>query len=439
VSARAVATAALAAATVAACGACASRASAPLVALPAALTFGKTATLTGKIQHVVIIVQENRSFDNLFNGYPGANTVQSGKIHTGATVPLTPLGLGNDTATSHMSTDFLTDYDGGRMDGFDLDPASPHPNLLAYSFVEPTQTKPYYALAQQFVLSDAFFASHIDASFVGHQYIIAAQANHAVNLPTSSWGCASQVDFVPTLDPDRTIGPYTVPCFTYKTIADELDAKSLTWRFYAPFIGKSGGPWSAFQAVSQIYHGPDWKADVISPERRILTDIPAGTLANVTWVVPDFLNSDHPGSLSNSGPDWVASVVNAIGESPFWKSTAIFVYWDEWGGEYDHVPPPYKDYDGDGFRVPLLCISPYAYSGRVNHVPNEVGGILKFVEQTFGLQPLAAADRRAKPADLGCTNPQQTTPRPFTPVAARFGPDYFMHVQRSSDTPPDDQ
>jgi phospholipase C len=418
---------------------CAGRGTLPLAG--AAAPYDPLArALTGKIQHVVIIVQENRSFDNLFNGYPGANTVQRGKIHTGTTVPLTPITLGADTGTSHMATDFLTDYDGGRMDGFDLDPANPHPDLLAYSYVEPSEIVPYYQMAQQYVLDDEFFPSHIDASFVAHQYLIAAQANRAVNLPTGSWGCAGGADdFIPTITIDRTIGRYTSPCFTYTTLADELDAAGLTWRYYAPLIKNPGGVWSAFQAVDQIYHGPDWHADVISPERRILSDVPAGTLANVTWVIPDNANSDHPGSRSSTGPAWVASVVNAIGESPFWKSTEIFVLWDEWGGEYDHVVPPHKDYDGDGIRVPLLCISPYAYKGAINHTQLEAGSVLKFAEATFSLHTLAAADARAKPADTGCTNPQQTAPRAFTPIAAAKGADYFLHVQRNSGVPPDDQ
>jgi phospholipase C len=408
--------------------------------------FGKKAN---PIQHVVIIMQENNSFDHLFNGYPGADTAQSGKIHTGKTVQLTMQHLGDATNTNHWAATFLSDYDGGKMDGFDLN-GNAQPNLLAYTFIDPADIQPYYQMAQQYVLADNFFTSHIDASFVAHQYIIAAQANHAVNLPTGSWGCEPNgPDYVTTLNPDRTIGQYESPCFTYKTLADELDAAGLTWHFYAPYItcppsdpscNTNGGIWSAYQAVSQIYNGSDWASDVISPETNVLTDIQNGTLENVTWVVPSEVNSDHPGSNSKTGPAWVASIVNAVGESPFWDSTAIFITWDEWGGQFDHVKPPYKDYDGDGFRVPLLCISPYAYQGQVNKTPGlEVAGIVRYVENTFGLKTLAAADKRAQPADTGCTNPSQSTPRSFTPIASQFGRNYFLHRQKRDDTvPPDD-
>jgi phospholipase C len=388
---------------------------------------------TGNVQHIIIIVQENQSFDHLFNGYPGADTVQTCKIHTGATVPLTEQDLGAPTGTSHMSTDFLTDYDGGALDGFDLDPSQPRPNLKACSYTNPADIQPYYQMAQEWVLDDKMFTSHIDASFVAHQYIVAAQANSAVNLPQNTWGCTppSQPDLVPTLNQDRTIGPFESPCFTYKTLADELDAKGFTWRFYTP----AGSGWSSFIADSSIFYSSEY-ANVISPETNILTDIPNGTLENVTWVVPNYCNSDHPGSLGDSscpsgvfGPQWVASIVNAVGESQFWDSTAIFVLWDEWGGEYDHVAPPYKDYDGDGFRVPMLCISPYAYQNKVNHDQLEIAGIPHFVEKTFGLATLAAADKRAKPAMTGCLNSKASGPRAFQPIQASVGPNFFLHVQ----------
>lgn len=391
------------------------------------------------ITHVVIIIQENESFDHLFNGYPGANTAQSGLIHTGATVPLTKLALGAATNTGHIFEDFLADYDAGKLDGFDLNTQGPKPDLLAYTYIDPNDIKPYYTLAGQYVLADNFFTSHVDGSFVSHQYLIAAQSADAVNLPNGKWGCEATGVYVPTMTQQRTIGPFETPCFTYKTLADELDAAGLSWHFYAPLVTQqsNGGQWSAYQAVSQIYHGPDWSKDVISPETQILTDIPNGILSNVTWVVPDLQNSDHPGSNGKGGPDWVASIVNAIGQSSFWDSTMIFVTWDEWGGEYDHVPPPYEDFDGDGFRVPLLCISPYAYTGVVNHNQLEASGIVRYVENTFGLATLAAADARAKPADYGCTNPSQSTPRSFSTIGTSFKRDHFIH-EKPSGQPPDD-
>jgi phospholipase C len=390
------------------------------------------------IQHIVIIIQENQSYDHLFQGY--GNYATSGKIHTGATVPLVKQELGTFIDTEHSAQSFLIDYDSGKMDGFDLNTARPRPYLGAYTYIDPADIGPYHQMANQYVLSDNYFTSHIDASFVAHQYLIAAQANHAVNLPSNGWGCVtkgSEGDFIQTLNQNRTGGPLESPCFTYTTMGDELDSAGLTWHDYAPALGDPGSIWSAYQAVSHIYNGPDWTKDVISPETQILTDVPNGILSNVTWVTPDTANSDHPGSDSMTGPSWVASVVNAIGNSQFWDSTVIFVTWDEWGGEYDHVPPPYMDYDGDGFRVPLLCISPYAYAGAINSTQLEAGSILKYVEQTFNLPTLASADARATAADVGCTNPSQTTPRPFSAITASYDRNYFLH-QKHSHTPPDD-
>jgi phospholipase C len=410
---------------------------------------------TSPFQHIVIIVQENESFDHFFYGYPGADTSTTCKIHTGQTIPLVKQALGVSTGTSHYSVDFLADLDNGKMDGFDIG-VNAKPTLGACTYVDPTQLVPYYTMGNQYVLADKFFTSHIDASFVAHQYIIAAQAGKSVNLPTGNWGCdSSGPDLIPTLNANRTVGPLEPVCMTYKTLADELDGAGLTWHYYAPFLScppsqpscdTSGNVWSAYQAVSQIYNGPDWQKDVISPETQILTDIPKGVLSNVTWVTPDNCNSDHPGSLNANanppcanpaGPQWVASIVNAIGKSKFWNTTEIFVFWDEWGGEYDHVMPPKLDYDGDGFRVGMLCISPYAYSGQVNHTQLEVTSIVKAVETDLGLATLAAADKRATTAESGCVNPSQSTPRKFVPIPSSLDANYFIH-EKHSKLPPDD-
>jgi phospholipase C len=436
----------------AALSACSGGGGQPSPAPPAADSGGKVSKPPKKraspIQHVVIIVQENQSYDHLFGGDQIGNYSLTCKTHTGATPPLTAQHLGAATGTSHMSTDFAVEYDGGAMDGWDLDPGGGpgKPQLGACTYTYPSDIQPYTQMANQYVLADNFFTSHIDGSFVAHQYLIAAQANRAVNLPTGAWGCSngSAPDWVPTLNSDRTVGPWEAPCFTYTTLADELDAAGLTWRYYAPAPADSGGSWSAFQAINQIYNGPDWTKDVISPQTNILTDIPNGTLDNVTWVVPDYCASDHPGSLGSQGcpvpdgPSWVASIVNAIGESQYWNNTVIFVTWDEWGGEFDHASPPYVDYDGLGFRVPLLCISPYAYAGQVNHTSLEMAGIVRYVENTFGLSTMAAADARATAADSGCTNPSQSSPRSFTPIASQFSARHFLH-RKPSKVPPDDQ
>ena len=364
------------------------------------------------IQHVVIVVQENRSFDNLFQGYPGADTQSYGYDEQGDKIALQPISLAADSGLDHYSEQFFADVDNGKMDGFESEPVSGQaPANPAYGYVPHAESKIYFDMARQYVLADRMFTSHLDASFVSHQYIIAGQAQHSVDLPSVQWGCDSgESDYVGTLNEDRSYGPDQAPCFDYPTLGDELDKANRSWRFYAASLTDI---WSGYQAVEHIYKGPDW-ANVIAPNTQFLTDVANGTLANVTWITPTCSTSDHGGCGSKRGPEWVASIVDAVGQSKFWDSTAIFIMWDEWGGWYDHVPPPYVDYDGLGIRVPLLIVSPYAKRGYVSHVQYEHGSILRFTEDQFHLFPLAASDNRANsPADDAFDFTAK--PRPFTP------------------------
>jgi phospholipase C len=362
------------------------------------------------IKHVVIVMQENRSFDNLFQGYPGADTQPYGYDLQGDKIKLRPVSLAAKYGIDHFSQQFFAAYDGGKMDGFDQEtydgPAPPHP---AYGYVPHAESALYFQMAGQYVLADRMFTSNIDASFVSHQYIIAGQAQRSVDLPSIEWGCdGTGGDFIGTLKEDRNYGPDQFPCFDYTTLGDELDAAGLTWRYYT---ASPTDIWSGYQAVSHIYNGPDW-ANVIAPDTKFLSDVAAGTLSNVTWITPTCETSDHAGCRSKKGPEWVASIVDAVGQSPFWNSTAIFVMWDEWGGWYDHVPPPYVDYDGLGIRVPLLIVSPYAKAGYVSHVQYEHGSILKFAEDQFGLARLSHSDSRAhSPEDDSFDF--RASPRPF--------------------------
>src|SRR5580698_4130289 len=165
--------------------------------------------------------------------------------------------------------------------------------------------------------------------------------------------------------------------------------------------------------------------------RRIGSSSPtfAGKLANFTWITPVCDDSDHVNCPGGYGPSWVSALVNTVGKSKFWNTTAIFVQWDDWGGLYDHVSPPFEDSDGLGFRVPLLVISPYAKQNYVSHVQYETASVLRFAEDLFGLRQLAAADKRANspgspPGD--CFDFSQS-PRKFVPIKAPLPPKFFMH------------
>ena len=399
----------------------------------------------GVIKHVVIIVQENRSFDNLFHGFPGADTVQSGSTHDGRTIALQPQALENGVDLGHFHTSFTSAYDRGRMDGFDLEgewaigkngySETSTTSTRPYSYVPQSEVQPYWTLAQSYTLADRMFESNSGPSFPAHQYLIAGQSNDADEVPLGAWGCdAAPTTTVPVIQADGTdaMGPF--PCFTYTTLADEMDARNISWRYYAPSVGVEGYVWSAFDAIRQTRFGADWAANVISPETTVLTDAAAGNVANVTWVVPNQTNSDHPLGASNTGPQWVASVVNAIGSSPQWSSTAIFVLWDDWGGFYDHVAPRSVDVMGYGMRVPLMVVSPYAKRGYVSHVTHEFGSILKFAEETFDLPSLGTRD--AISDDFADCFDFSQMPSAFKPLTTRMRREEFVH-QRESNAVPD--
>ena len=182
-------------------------------------------------------------------------------------------------------------------------------------------------------------------------------------------------------------------CFDYQTLGDELDKARLSWRFYASKYGSAssgdGGD------VVELSGGEAHLLRSRLEERRHLAELEvhhrrrAGKLANFTWITPVCDDSDHVNCPGGYGPSWVAALVNTVGKSKFWDSTAIFIQWDDWGGLYDHVPPPYVDHDGLGFRVPLIVISPYAKHDHVSHVQYETASVLRFAEDLFGLGQLA--------------------------------------------------
>jgi phospholipase C len=154
------------------------------------------------------------------------------------------------------------------------------------------------------------------------------------------------------------------------------------------------------------------------------------------WVTPNAANSDHAGIGQNTGPSWVASVVNAIASGPNWSSTAIFIVWDDWGGWYDHVVPPQLDSMGLGFRVPLIVVSPYAKRGYVSHVQHEFGSILHFTEEAFGLPAMTTVDSRAD--DLrDCFDFSQVSQR-YRAIHSRKPAAYFLHEPIDNRLPDDD-
>ncbi len=424
----------LAALAVAACGAGGS------TPVPKAGPLSFRAAVT-PISHVVFIMQENRSFNNLFLNFPGAKTQNYGYDTNGQKIALKPVDLATDWDIDHFSHGFFAACDGQgklpgtncKMDGWNLEQGGfGAPPNFAYMYVREKQIDPYWKMAKQYVLADRMFTSNLDGSFISHQYAISAFARHGVDGPTTSWGCdGGPGDTVVTLTKDRTYGTPVIVCWDIPSVAGEADTAGVSWRFYTGEINGDGGLWSAYQANKSIYYGPDWSSDVINPPAQFLTDVGKGHLANVTWITPTYAASDHPGLDAPEGPAWIASVVNAVGTSKFWKSTAIFIMWDDWGGWFDPVKPVYKDYDGLGFRVPLIMISPYARKGYVTHVQYETSSVLRYIENNFGLTPMAASDERANdPA--GDAFDYTQTPRKFKKFAGGKPTEYWLQTQRNS-------
>ncbi len=396
-----------------------------------------------QIKHIVIVVQENRSFDNLFAGYPGADAPTSGQSHTGQTIALAPWPLEAAGNLGHMRSDFLVEYNGGNMNGFDLEYIIGEglPANFAYSYVPRSETKTYWSLAQQYTLSDHMFQSDSSDSFAAHQFLIAAQSGQppnddVIDSPNAvPWGCDAPKGTTTRIAlPGGSTAPGPFPCFDYDTLATRLNTADLSWKYYSPAIGEYGGNlWSAYDANSPIRFSKYWAGNVISPETTILKDVANGNLPAVSWVVPSQENSDHPDSFSASGPDWVGGIVNTIGKSKYWSSTAIFVLWDDWGGWYDNVQPPQLDLIGLGFRVPFLVISPYAKHNYVSHVQYEYGSIVKFVEWSMVLPNLGQTDLRANPL-FDCFDFSQQA-RAYRPLSLHHSIDWLLSRPRDMRAP----
>ncbi|HEY2474256.1 MAG TPA: alkaline phosphatase family protein [Candidatus Cybelea sp.] len=415
--------------------------------IPAARLAGAPAS--AKIRHVVIVFQENRSVDDLFNGLRGADTVKTGLDSHNRRVSLAPISLTAPYDISHEHSAFLVERANGKLNGWDLVHSScrtparcPGPQRRAFGYVPRPEVEPYFTMAERYTFADRMFQSNEGPSFPAHQYIISgtstlangsqlrAASNAFKPLGGFTGGCDSPPgSFVYVIDAAGNENQATYPCFNRTTIMDLLEQKALSWRYYQQDHG--AGLWEAPDAIWHIRHSKEFTTDVVFPPKQLLKDISAGRLANVVWVTPTSEASDHGGTTNGTGPSWVATVVNAIGRSQYWNNTAIFVTWDDWGGWYDHVPPPsYNSYEL-GFRVPLIVISPYAKQRYISQKQHEFGSILKFIEVTFGLPSLGTTDVRSD--DLSDCFDFGGAPRRFVPIEAPLGPRYFLNQPESTE------
>ncbi len=352
------------------------------------------------IQHIVFIIKENRSFDNMFGTYPGVNGATTGTISTGEVIPLAHDGdrVSRDMDHSWYGSFIATDYN--RMDGFDLIlDGNINGDYLSLSQQYQSDMPNYWTYAQNFVIADAMYSSLRGPSFPNHLYTVAAQSGGAVTSPhgsegTVSWGCDAPLTKIVDVVDTNGVLSQVYPCFDLLTLADSLQNAGISWNYYSPAQFAQGYEWNALDSISQIRNSSLWNTH-IPLTTQFITDAQNGQLASVSWLITPSPTSEHPTASICNSENWTVAQVNAVMQGPEWNSTAIFVTWDDFGGFYDHVPPPVNDEYGLGLREPLLIISPYVRSGYISHTTYEFSSFLKFVEERFGLAALGTRDANA--------------------------------------------
>jgi phospholipase C len=403
----------------------------------------KTLASLQTIEHIVFIIKENRSFDQYFGTFPGADGATTGVCGTcgpGGTSETLKLGQTPDQTCAnnicydpgHQWPDAHAAVDGGKMDGFNLEvngtAVMPDGSYLPYTQMTEANIPNYWSYAQHFTLADHMFSSLEGPSMPNHLFTVAASATgkftqsggtfSVIDVPVDSsnrnnhaWGCDSDdTTTVDVMDEEGKItgeagGPAAqFPCLdpTAQTIVDYLQSANITWRYYAPggstvssaVNAPNGYQWNALDAVNHIRNGSLWTPSYIAPDTQFVADAASGNLAAVSWLVTGD-DSEHPAFSTCAGENWTVQQINAVMNGPDWATTAIFLTWDDYGGFYDHVPPPGIDQLGLGPRVPLIIISPYAKPGYISKTQYEFSSFLTFVEKRFGLSPLTSRDANA--------------------------------------------
>jgi phospholipase C len=394
-----------------------------LIAVTGAASPGRV--FDSPIQHVVIIYQENHSFDNVLGAFclsfhpARCDGASVGSLPNGQQIQL---GRATDVVASvaHNLGAQITAIDGGKMDGFaNVNGCTRTENYRCYTQFQPSQIPDLAALAENFVVSDRTFEMEPIPSFGAHLELAAATLdNFTGDNPKGGggqkpagpgWGCDSLLDAnwvdpnshklqsVPSCVPDQKgKGPYRHSPVQYvPTIMDRLEAAGLSWTFYAGDGTKgpnSGYSWQICPTFAECLNSS--QHDHVVPEDRVLQDGANGALPNFSIVLPNSATgqtSQHNNQSMAFGDNYIGQVVSAIENGPDWNSTAIFITYDDCGCFYDHVPPP----AGNGIRVPMVIISPYAKAGFSDSNTATFASMLAFTEHTFGLAPLASADASA--------------------------------------------
>jgi phospholipase C len=453
-----------------------------------------------RFEHIVVIVQENRTPDNLFQGLCnppfGSNSSCSTSLNSsqyniqttdwldknspGGTIQPTSVPLAGQYDLNHSHSAFVAMCDLSTlapvlspfcmMDGagdVECGPTGQCPEKPQFKYVDNStgSLNPYLALATQYGWANYMFQTNQGPSFPAHQFLFGGTsapsaaddaagifASENVSGVAAVAGCiAEMTTTVRLIGPGGDESQQVYPCFEHLTMPDVLPA--ISWKYYAP---GAGSIWTAPNAIQHICEssgpggeclGQDWVNNVDLRPADVLRDIGGCGLRSVSWVIPTGQNSDHAKVNDGGGPSWVASIVNAIGNSTgcdnntgYWGNTAIVITWDDWGGWYDHEPPPLlAGNQGDyqyGFRVPLVIVSAYTPEAYINNTAHDFGSILRFIQHNFGIPEgaLNFSDARSK-TDLTEFYDLTQPPRRFQDIAAPKDAAFFLNDTRPAMDP----
>lgn len=378
-----------------------------------------TAATGSQIEHIVTIMQENRSFDHYFGAYPGVNG-----LTPDMKMPIDPSDPSKGYVTPFLTTDVtigdmphnhassLRALNNGSMDGF-IPAENNNHNTMAY--FDNSTLNYYWDLAKHYVLADNFFSSCLSYSLPNHWYTMAGKA------PPESIDHA----FPPTAS-QQSKDTYLEEAALVETIADLLMNSSVSWKYY-DFQLNAGGfdasvengeafnLWNPLAAKNSSY-SQDYAGHFVSRE-QILLDLQGGSFPQVSWVIPSGPISEHPPANVTLGMIWTVDIIDAIMQSPYWSSTVIILTWDDYGGFFDHVRPPSLDSLGLSFRVPALLISPFAKPGFIDHTQYSFESIMKLIEWRFNLTSLTSRDALASNLLPSLSFDQPPTPAHVIPLS----------------------
>jgi phospholipase C len=388
-----------------------------LLALAAFAPVAAAASGLHKIKHVVIIMQENRSFDSYFGTYPGADGIPMRRGKPVACLPdplrgrcVRPYHDRHDInyGGEHENQAFISDVDGGRMDGFIrsretctniLDPldceGNLRPDMMGYH--DSREIPNYWAYARNFVLQDHMFEPVDSWSLPAHLFMV-SEWSASCRTVADPMSCTSNVE-IPALPADFGPPPHRQPDYPWTDLTWLLHRSHVSWAYYLKpgkepdcetgemlctakdLHTRTPGIWNPLPSFDTVKQ--DNQLGNIKPTSELFKAARRNRIPAVSWVIPTAADSEHPPAKVSTGQAYVTRIVNAIMRSRAWSSTAIFLTWDDWGGFYDHVRPPGIDGNGYGFRVPGIVISPYARRGYIDHQQLSFDAFMKFIEDDF--------------------------------------------------------